>query len=68
MARVRRQDQTVIVLNFFSSKSSCLMDYLTVLSLVFFELVKERRSTAINLVQDGFSFISLLVLEVLSLA
>jgi hypothetical protein len=68
MARVRRQDQTIVVFNFFSSKSSCLMDYITILSLVFFELVKERCSTAINLAQDGFSFISLLVLEVLSLA
>jgi hypothetical protein len=44
------------------------MDYLTVLSLVFSELVKERCSTAINLAQDGFSLIPLLVLEVLTVA
>jgi len=38
VVRVRRQDETVVMLYFLTSKSSSLMDYLTVLPLVFFEL------------------------------
>jgi len=44
------------------------MDYLTVLPLVFFELAKQESPAAVDLAQDGFPFISLLVLEVLAVA
>ena len=56
------------MLNFLASKSSSLVDYLTVLPLVFFELAKQGSPTAVNLAEDGFPFISLLVLEVLAIA
>ena len=56
------------MLYFLTSKSSSLMDYLTVLPLVFFELAKQGIPTAVNLAEYGFPFISLLVLEVLAIA
>jgi len=56
------------MLNFLASKSSSLVDYLTVLPLVFFELAKQGFPTAVNLAEYGFPFISLLVLEVLAIA
>ena len=56
------------MLNFLASKSSSLVDYLTVTPLVFFELAKQGSPTAVNLAEYGFPFISLLVLEVLAIA
>ena len=56
------------MLNFLASKSSSLVDYLTVPPLVFFELAKQESPAAVDLAQDGFPFISLLVLEVLAVA
>jgi len=56
------------MLNFLASKSSSLVDYLTVPPLVFFELAKQGIPTAVNLAEYGFPFISLLVLEVLAIA
>jgi hypothetical protein len=68
MVRVRRQDEAIIMLDFLTSKSSSLVDYLMVLPLVFFELAKQGSPTAVDLAQYGFPFISLLVLEVLAVA
>jgi hypothetical protein len=44
------------------------MDYIAVLSLVFFELGKQGSPASVDLAQDCFPFVSLLVLEVLAVA
>jgi hypothetical protein len=56
------------VLDLLASKRSSLVDYLAVLPLVFLELAKQGSPTAVDLAQDGFSLVSLLVLEVLEVA